>query len=185
MAAAQQGDELAFAWLYRAVQPRLLRYLYGLAPDVAEDLAAEAWVQVIRGLHRFSGDAVGFRAWVFTVGHHRWSDHRRRLSRHPRAVADDAALGETASADRVEDSVEEIMSTESALRLIGRLPPDQAEVVLLRVVAGLDVTRTARIVGKTPGAVRVLAHRGLRRLAGLLGENAAARPGTPSVGRGV
>jgi RNA polymerase sigma-70 factor (ECF subfamily) len=45
------------------------------------------------------------------------------------------------------------------------LPPDQAEVILLRVGAGLDGPRVAELVGKRPGAVRVLQHRGLRRLA--------------------
>jgi RNA polymerase sigma-70 factor (ECF subfamily) len=65
--------------------------------------------------------------------------------------------------------------TRAALALVAELPPDQAEVVALRVLGGLEVAEVARIVGKRPGAVRVLAHRGLRRLAkqvegaGLLG----------------
>ena len=63
----------------------------------------------------------------------------------------------------------ESLATERALALIAQLPPDQAEVVMLRVVAGLDVARVATIVGKRPGTVRVLGHRGLRRLAELLG----------------
>jgi RNA polymerase sigma-70 factor (ECF subfamily) len=50
--------------------------------------------------------------------------------------------------------------------LVAELPPDQAEVVALRVVGGLEVAEVAKIVGKRPGTVRVLAHRGLRRLAG-------------------
>jgi RNA polymerase sigma-70 factor, ECF subfamily len=45
------------------------------------------------------------------------------------------------------------------------LPRDQAEVVLLRVVAGLDVAQVATITGKRPDTVRVVAHRALRRLA--------------------
>ena len=56
-------------------------------------------------------------------------------------------------------------STRAALALVAELPPDQAEVVALRVLAGLEVAEVARIVGKRPGTVRVLAHRGLRRLA--------------------
>jgi RNA polymerase sigma-70 factor (ECF subfamily) len=60
--------------------------------------------------------------------------------------------------------VEAAMSTERAIALVSSLPPDQAEVLMLRIIADLDVGRTAQIVGKTPGAVRVLAHRGLRRL---------------------
>ena len=46
------------------------------------------------------------------------------------------------------------------------LPHDLAEIIMLRVVVGLDACDVARIVGKSPGAVRVAAHRGLRRLAG-------------------
>jgi RNA polymerase sigma-70 factor (ECF subfamily) len=53
------------------------------------------------------------------------------------------------------------------------LPPSRAEVILLRVVAGLDSTQIAQLLGKTPGAVRVLAHRGLRRLAGTLTQQMA------------
>jgi RNA polymerase sigma-70 factor (ECF subfamily) len=59
----------------------------------------------------------------------------------------------------------ELQSTRTALALIAELPRDQAEVVALRVLGGLDVAEVARILGKRPGAVRVLAHRGLRRLA--------------------
>jgi RNA polymerase sigma-70 factor (ECF subfamily) len=44
------------------------------------------------------------------------------------------------------------------------LAPDQAEVIFLRVLAGLDVEDVAAVLGKTPGAVRVLQHRALRRL---------------------
>jgi RNA polymerase sigma-70 factor, ECF subfamily len=56
-------------------------------------------------------------------------------------------------------------STQAALALVAELPADQAEVVALRVLGGLEVAEVARILGKRPGVVRVLAHRGLRRLA--------------------
>jgi RNA polymerase sigma-70 factor (ECF subfamily) len=60
---------------------------------------------------------------------------------------------------------QELLDTQWALRMISTLPPDQAEAVMLRVVAGLDVAQTAKVLGKRPGAVRVAALRGLRRLA--------------------
>lgn len=81
--------------------------------------------------------------------------------------------------------MESILSTERAVDLIGRLAPDQAEVVLLRVVADLDVAATARVVGKSRGAVRVLAHRGLRRLATMLEREPDPGLDRPVVGRGV
>jgi RNA polymerase sigma-70 factor (ECF subfamily) len=49
--------------------------------------------------------------------------------------------------------------------MIATLPPDQAEAILLRVVAGLDVAQVADVMGRSPGAVRVLTHRGLKTLA--------------------
>jgi RNA polymerase sigma-70 factor (ECF subfamily) len=65
----------------------------------------------------------------------------------------------------VADEYEESEATSAALALVGTLPPDQAEAIVLRVVAELDAAQTARLLGKSPGAVRVLTHRGLRRLA--------------------
>lgn len=59
----------------------------------------------------------------------------------------------------------EAFDTEWAVRVIASLPRDQGEAVMLRVVAGLDVAQAAAILGKRPGAVRVAALRGLRRLA--------------------
>ena len=63
------------------------------------------------------------------------------------------------------DLVLEKLSTEAAIAVISSLPRFQAEVILLRVVAGLDTQAVAGLVGRSPGAVRVAAHRGLRRLA--------------------
>jgi RNA polymerase sigma-70 factor (ECF subfamily) len=51
------------------------------------------------------------------------------------------------------------------LRLVATLPPEQAEMVMLRVVAGLDVATVAELVGKKPGTVRVAVHRALKSLA--------------------
>jgi len=69
----------------------------------------------------------------------------------------------------------ESLDTERALALVARLVPLQAEVIVVRVVAGLDVESVARLVGRTPGAVRVAAHRGLRRLAQILAAEGVTR----------
>jgi RNA polymerase sigma-70 factor, ECF subfamily len=74
----------------------------------------------------------------------------------------------------------ETVDTDGALAMLARLPAAQSEVILLRVVAGLDAERVATIVGKSTGSVRVLQHRGLRRLAQLL---VSDRPDTRGVAR--
>jgi RNA polymerase sigma-70 factor, ECF subfamily len=184
LAAAQHGDEAAFTTLFRETQPSLLRYLRVVAPDRAEDIAGDTWVRVVHGLASFvAEEPLAFRAWVLSIGRHRWIDDVRARQRRPESPVAD--LPEQAGPMDVESAVFELMTTESALALIARLPRDQAEVVLLRVVAGLDVARTAELLGKQPGAVRVLSHRGLRGLHRMLTRPDERREGRREDSRGV
>ena len=57
------------------------------------------------------------------------------------------------------------VDSEAVISLIGSLPRDQAEAIMLRTVLGFDAPTAARILGKRPGAVRAAAHRGLKQLA--------------------
>ncbi len=176
LAGAQQGEEWAVALLWRELQPRLLRYLRGQAPGVAEDLASETWSAAARDLASFAGDEEAFRAWLFTVARHRLLDWRRRASHRPTTVPLGKQAGEFPSgAEDPAQAAVESLSLEATLRLVRQLSAEQAEVILLRVVAGLSVERVAGIVGRRPGAVRALQHRGLRRLAQLIG-SPASRP---------
>src|SRR6266496_2907591 len=84
--AARDGDDDAFRVLYRAVQPGLLRYLRVLVGDEAEDVASEAWLQVVRDIGKFRGDLDGFRGWAATIARHRAIDHLRSRRRRPVAV---------------------------------------------------------------------------------------------------
>jgi RNA polymerase sigma-70 factor (ECF subfamily) len=173
--AAAGGDEEAFEKLWSDLQPRLLRYFRVVSPAVAEDLASETWLGVIRGIARFKGSEPAFRAWVFTIARHELLDWRRRAAR--RAAEDLPANGlvePVAPEDPAGDALEGL-STRAALAEVATLPPDQAEAIVLRVVAGLDVQRVAAIMGKRPGTVRVLTHRGLRRLAERLGADGRVR----------
>jgi RNA polymerase sigma-70 factor (ECF subfamily) len=172
LAAARAGDEPAFTALFRSTQPSVLRYLGGIAPGRAEDLAAETWLHVVRGLDTFrSPDLAGFRAWVLTIARHRWVDDQRARGRRPEHLVAD--LPDRPGGADAADAVVDVMATETAIALIGELPRDQAEAELLRVVADLDVTAVARIMDRSPGAVRVLTHRGLRRLCTRLSDPAA------------
>ena len=173
--AAQAGDENAFAQLWRSLNPPVVRYLRTLAPasasDLVSDLASETWVQVIRNMSKFSGGEPAFRAWVFTIARNKVLDAARHDQRRPRSSTGDAALHRLASPDDTAHLAMENLSTDAALALIASLPRDQAEVIMLRVVAGLDATAVGLILGKSPGAVRVTAHRGLRRLQALVGRD--------------
>jgi RNA polymerase sigma-70 factor, ECF subfamily len=163
LSAAQKGDETGFAVLWRALHPAVLRYLRVVAGDSADDVASETWLQVARDLHRFTGGIGDFRGWLFRIARHRGIDERRRSGRRNEEPAADVDPGVHARDPAVE--ADEAAATTWALGIIATLPTDQAEAVMLRVIAGLDVATTAKVLGKRPGAVRVAAMRGLRRLA--------------------
>jgi RNA polymerase sigma-70 factor (ECF subfamily) len=166
LAGAQQGNADSFRELYRDCQPRLLRYLGVVVGDDAEDVAAEAWLQVARDFATFQGDYDGFRGWVATIARHRALDHLRRGNRRPPPVLVPAEeLSGLPAADDTAARALESVSTQAAIRLIAKLPPDQAEAVMLRAVVGLDADSAGRVLGKRAGAVRTAAYRGLRTLA--------------------
>lgn len=171
------GDEGAFSTVYRALTPPLLRYLRSLVGEDAEDVAAETWLNVVRDLRSFRtlpGHAEGdsFRAWVARIGRNRSLDLLRARARRPtESLRDEEAELLAAQADTALAAIE-ALDTDAALRLIASLPSDQAEAVLLRAVLGLDPAAAGSVLGKSAGAVRVNAHRGLRRLAIVLAEAA-------------
>ncbi|QTT75354.1 RNA polymerase sigma factor [Streptomyces mobaraensis NBRC 13819 = DSM 40847] len=167
--AAQSGDETAFRAVYRSVQPRLLGYVRTLVGETdAEDVASETWLQIARDLDRFTGDADRFRGWAARIARNRALDHIRMRGRRPVIGGDDSELaGRAGDADTAGEALESL-GTARVLSLVARLPQDQAEAVVLRVVVGLDAATAAEVLGKRPGAVRTAAHRGLRRLAGMM-----------------
>jgi RNA polymerase sigma-70 factor, ECF subfamily len=169
LAGAQGGSEEQFAVLWRDANPALLRYLRVLAPEGAEDVAAETWIHVVRALARFTGDEAAWRAWLFTTARRRLFDQARLRKRHPVEPLDEISLADVPQAPDTAQVALDNIATQDALALLARLPPLQAEVIMLRVVAGLDTDAVADLLGKTPGNVRVMAHRGLKRLGTLLG----------------
>ncbi len=185
LARAQGGDRDAFGLLWRSAHPGLLRYLFVLCgADAAEDVASETWIKVLRGLGGFSGDERAFRGWLATVARHAVIDRGRRLGRHQERL-DGLSPHEplTATADSADPAAVamDAASTRAALRLVATLPPSVAEMVVLRVIIGLDVAQVAQLVGRRPGAVRVAVHRGLRTLADRLAASPAAACREPGV----
>ena len=143
----------------------MLRYFRGKGMAEPDDLASTVWLEVANALHRFEGGEPDFRRWLFTIAARRRIDDirasKRRDLHHARHEEWRAPVTSLSAADESEQAE----SLDRALALIRSLPPDQAEAVLLRVVADLSVAEVAAILGRREGTVRVLVHRGLRRLA--------------------
>lgn len=169
LAAARDGAEWAVTALYRDVNPSLLAYLRAVEPRDADDLASEVWLGVGRNLARFEGNEAAFRGWAFTIASRRVVDLRRRRGRRQTEPAASEEFTIIPATDDTEaTALAGLGADEVRRRIVELLPPDQADVVLLGIVGGLDASQIGEVLGKRPGAVRVLQHRALRRLAKVL-----------------
>lgn len=151
------------AELYHRHAPAIFRYVFFRMNDqsIAEDLTGDVFLEMVQTLHRYAERGTPFAAWLFRIAHDRVVDYHRRQARRPTEVlseslADDAPSPETQVAHRAE--------THGLLTAMKFLTDEQRLVLQLRFVEGHSVETTARIMRKTPGAVKALQHRALGRL---------------------
>jgi RNA polymerase sigma-70 factor (ECF subfamily) len=163
--AARAGEKWALATLWRDLHPRLLRYLRSQDPAAAEDLASEAWLGLVPGLRRFEGDEASLRRWAFMIARRRLIDHRRKQGRRRTRAEPDERLERPAPTGAEDQALESLSALDAVDVVRSLLTPEQAEVVMLRVVGGFDVAQVARRMRKRPGAIRALQHRAMQQLA--------------------
>jgi RNA polymerase sigma-70 factor, ECF subfamily len=169
-----EGDEQAIAWVFTRMQPRLVRFLRSQEPRAADDIAAEVWLAVARGVAAFEGTWADFRAWCFGIARRRLADHRRTAARRRTDPVDTSELDRRVTEDVTErEALDNLTGEQAALLIATVLRGEQAEVVLLRVLGDLDVDQVAAIMGRSPNWVRVTQHRALRKLARRAGSKIA------------
>lgn len=162
--AAQSKAGWAFERLYRTLAPAVAGYLRLQGSPEPEDLTNQVFLSAFRSIGSFEGDEERFRSWLFTITHRRLTDERRRLARRPPTTgAHDLTAAESRGGD-VEDEALGRMSVERVRRLCEGLPPDQRDVMLLRIVSGLPVEQVADALGKSPTAVKALQRRAVASL---------------------
>ena len=178
VAAAADGDRAAVAKLLELLRPLVARYCRGTLGPVnrsflsADDVAQEVCLAVLNALPNYRPQGSPFLAFVYGIAAHKVIDAHRSVTR---ARADPVEV--------VPDAVETGPGPEQhALRgvltaqlraLLDELPDKQREILVLRIVVGLSAEETARVVGATPGTVRVAQHRAHARLRKILRERGA------------
>lgn len=163
------GDRQAGEHLYRAYNPMLSRYMRSQEPRVADDLTAEVWLAAINALTSFEGDEPGFRAWMFTIARRRVVEHRRRGIRRRTDTTDPDDFLETGSDEDIAVTATNSTEAQEAIDLIAAtLSPEQAEVLILRVVADLSAAQVGDLLGRPEAWVRITQHRAIKKLAARL-----------------
>lgn len=160
--AARAGDEAAWSRIFAGLAPVVLGYLRANGASEPEDVLSETFLQVARDLARFDGDERGFRAWVFSIAHHRLLDAARGAARRP--VDPVAEPPEPKRAEAADDAATEALAKIGAREVrevLAVLSEDQRAVLTLRILGDLTVADVATAIGKRPGAVKALQRRGL------------------------
>ena len=166
--AAQSGAPWALERLYQVFSPAVLGYVRVQGAADPEDLSNEVFLGVFQRIGAFAGDEDRFRSWVFTIAHSRLIDDRRRTSRRPQTVQDATDVPvERLGGDAEQDALERL-SSRRVQALCEELVPDQRDVLLLRLMAGLTVEAIAESLGKSEGAIKALQRRGLANLRKIL-----------------
>jgi len=163
--AAQRGDREAFGQLYGRYADEVARYVGRRVPDrhLAQDLTAETFTRALRRLDSVSNQGKDVGAWFIRIAHNLLTDHWR--SQHTQRVTAVAQLPDSVVAQAGPEEV--VCARESARELhqaVGRLTPAQQEVIRGRYLEELPVARVAAATGRTEGATKALAHRGLEAL---------------------
>ncbi|TDC90198.1 sigma-70 family RNA polymerase sigma factor [Nonomuraea deserti] len=165
---AVQGDRSAIESLLRELRPMVVRYCRARLGRVsgqyhiADDVAQEVCIAVLSALPRYRDMGRPFASFVFGIASHKVADALRSSVRS--AVPTQDLPDGPDDGPGPEETVVRYIEVEHARRLLARLPENQRELLLLRVVSGLSAEETGNVLGMSPGAVRVAQHRALARL---------------------
>lgn len=146
MLAYRQGDAGAFETLYARHKGPLYRFVQRSVRDrgVAEELYQEIWMRVIEARGRYTVQAK-FSTWLYTIAHHRLTDHWRKRGLQLVDLAEhDAPAPSAYEPERRAEARERIARFAAAL---AALPEAQRAAFLLHEEAGMSVAEIAAATG--------------------------------------
>jgi RNA polymerase sigma-70 factor (ECF subfamily) len=119
------------------------------------------FVRVVEKIHGFVYRDRPLLTWLYTIARNLVIDYRRRASRVALLPLDERLV---AAKGDPEQAAERALTRQRLAAALEQLTEDQRRVILLRFVEGMDNRETARILGKSVGAVKALQHRALAAL---------------------
>jgi RNA polymerase sigma-70 factor (ECF subfamily) len=174
LALVADGDEPAFAELYRRVAPAVFGLVTKVVrdPAQAEEVTQEVFVELWRTSPRFDPARGTARSWIMTCAHRRAVDRVRSAERAARR--DDLAgrRDQGRPYDEVVEQVETSLQREHVRRSLDVLTDLQREAVVLAYYGGYTHREIAELLGVPSGTVKSRLRDGLLRLRDHLGVSA-------------
>ena len=148
------GDERSIELLILRHKSKVYSYisLYIRSRDLADDIFQDTFMKVVQSIRagRYHDDG-RFLSWVMRIAHNLIIDHFRHEKQLGIVLNDDYESDLFNSRRFAEENVEDVMVRRQVLRdvrkLIGELPDDQREVVIMRHYAGMSFKEIADMTG--------------------------------------
>ena len=160
-----------FSELYRAHLRDVYSYSYyrvGNHHD-AEDLTEQTFLQAYRHFERAQRESDGrpLRPWLLRIAHNLAANYYRDRARRPvSAIEDEGAISAPHDTEALVEGRDEL---QRVLEGVNDLPDDRREALIMRFALGMDNREIARALGRSDGATKVLIHRAIRQLEGIVG----------------
>nr|WP_290667789.1 sigma-70 family RNA polymerase sigma factor [Ardenticatena sp.] len=176
--AQEESDSDAFGELYRRYANRIYRYLLSKTGnvDLAEDLTSQVFVRLIERIDQYTiaprDNIAIFSAWLYRIARNLMIDEMRKRRRQTTLEANHLQQLDDPQSS-IAAQVERKLESEQVLERLEALSEEQRQVILLRFIEQYSIAETARIMGKSEGAVKVLQYRAMQNLRTLLGGSAS------------
>jgi RNA polymerase sigma-70 factor (ECF subfamily) len=156
-------DPREFGALYDRHFQQIYRFVYSRVREqtAAEDVTSEIFIKALRAMPRYQDTGRPFAAWLYQIAVNAIADRYRTL--RPSQSLDDFHDLSVAG-----PSLEDVASHRDELRriwtLVDQLPAQQKTALVLKFQEDMKIEDIAVAMGKSPGAVKLLIHRGVSRL---------------------
>ena len=156
-------DPREFGALYDRHFQQIYRFVYSRVREqtAAEDVTSEVFMKALKAMPRYQDTGRPFAAWLYQIAVNAIADRYRTLRPaqpledfHDLSVAGPAIEEQAAQRDEVR----------RIWAIVEELPSQQRTALVLKFQEDLKIEDIALAMGKTPGAVKLLIHRGVSRL---------------------
>ncbi|MBN2099850.1 MAG: sigma-70 family RNA polymerase sigma factor [Dehalococcoidia bacterium] len=168
---AQRREPEAFGQLYEEHFDRIYRYimLRVRSQADAEDLTQQVFLKALENIGSYRWRGMPFASWLFRIAHNLVVDYWKKKSREKVAAVAPEEIDEMApSQDDPAARAELNFDMKQLAEACEHLTDAQREIISLRFAGGLSVAESAKVMGKSEGAVKVLQHAALVRLRRIL-----------------
>lgn len=168
---AKNGEEEPFGRLYDHYLAQIYRFILVKVNNKAEaeDLTHEVFLSAWQNLKSYKFQGFPFSSWLYQISRNKVIDHYR--TKKPQTSFEDLEEGVLKVVGVVENRLDIAFDLERVKSAIQQLTPEQQDVIMLKFVEDLSNEEIAGALQKSEGAIRLLQHRAITNLKGLLWRN--------------